>query len=53
MCSTFDLVISDYGTFGRTLGQFTYVNDAHGTTCWLDHVICSSDIKKMLYRLKF
>ena len=37
MCSTFDLVISDYGTFGRTSGQFTHVSDAHGTTSWLDH----------------
>ena len=45
MCSTFDLVISDYGTFGRTSGQFTHVSDAHGTTSWLDHVICSSDMQ--------
>ena len=45
MCSTFDLVISDYGTFGRTSGQSTHVSDAHGTTSWLDHVICSSDMQ--------
>ena len=45
MCSTFDLVISDYGTFGQTSGQFTHVSDAHGTTSWLDHVICSSDMQ--------
>ena len=45
MCSTFDLVISDYGTFRRTSGQFTHVSDAHGTTFWLDHVICSSDMQ--------
>ena len=44
MCSTFDLVISDYSTFGRTSGQLTHVSDAHGTTSWLDHVICSSDM---------
>ena len=34
MCSTFDLVISVFGTFGRTSVQFTYVSDAHGTTSW-------------------
>ena len=45
MCSTFDLVISDYGTFVRISGQFTHVSDAHGTTSWLDHVICSSDMQ--------
>ena len=45
MCSTFDLVISDYGTFGRTSGQFTHISDAHGTTSWLDHVICCSDMQ--------
>ena len=32
ICSTFDLVISDYGAFGRTSGQFINVSDAHGTT---------------------
>ena len=45
ICSTFDLVISDYGTIGRTSGQFTHVGDAHGTTSWLDQVICSSDMQ--------
>ena len=45
MCSRFDLVISGYETFGRTSGQFTHVNSAHGTTSWLDHVICSSDMQ--------
>ena len=47
MCSTFDLVrcISDYSAFDRTSGQFTHVSDAHGTTSWLDHVICSSDMQ--------
>ena len=52
MCSTFDLVISDYGTFGRTSGQFTHVSDAHGTTSWLDHVICSSDMQNNVVSIK-
>ena len=53
MCSTFDLVISDYGTFGQTSGQFTHVSDAHGTTSWLNHGIVALICKTMLYQLKF
>lgn len=29
-------------------GVFTYVSDAHGTTSWLDHVVCSGNVS---YRL--
>ena len=44
-CSSYDLSISDYDRYGRDSGQFTYVSDAHSTTSWLDHIICSHDVK--------
>ena len=37
------LIIADYEKYGRTSNQFTYVSDAHSTTSWLDHIICSFD----------
>ena len=45
-CDTLNLTISDYLIFGRFSGQFTHVSDAHNTTSWLDHVICSQDVQK-------
>ena len=42
-CSSYDLIISDYHRYGRDSGQFTYVSDAHNSTSWLDHIICSYD----------
>ena len=36
--------ISDYKFYGRDSGQFTYVSNAHSTTSWLDHIICSHGI---------
>ena len=36
----------DYCASGRTSScQFTHIRDANGTTSWLDHVICSSNMK--------
>ena len=29
-------------------GQYTRVSDAHNTTSWLDHIICSHDVQKKL-----
>ena len=29
-------------------GQFTYVSDAHSTTSWLDHIICSHGINSKI-----
>ena len=44
-CTSYDLsIISDYEFYGRDSGQFTYVSDAHSTTSWLDHIICSHGI---------
>ena len=44
LCSSYDLSISDYEFYGRDSGQFTYVSDAHSTTSWLHHIICSHGI---------
>ena len=44
MCNDQCLVVSDYEVFGRLSQQFTYVSDAHNTTSWLDHFICSYDL---------
>ena len=43
-CTDRGRIISDYQFFGRVSDQFTYVSDAHGTTSWLDHFICSHDL---------
>ena len=42
MCKIYQLVVSDYAVYGRNLGQYTYVSDAHCTTSWLDHVYMQS-----------
>ena len=44
MCRTLNLIISDYNVYDRESGQYTYVSDAHNTTSWLDHVLCSCDM---------
>ena len=48
MCVTLNRTISGYIIFGRFSGQFTHVSDAHNTTSWRDHVICSQDIQRKL-----
>ena len=48
MCKSHQLVVSDYAAFGRDSGQYTYVSDAHCTTSWLDHVLCSQDLRRKL-----
>ena len=49
LCRNLSLVISDCDYYGRTSGKFTHVSDAHGTTSWLDHVICSHDMQARLH----
>ena len=44
ICEQASLVVSDYMHLGRDSGCFTYVSDAHSTTSWLDHYICSHDL---------
>ena len=34
--------------FGRTSGTFTYVSDAHNSTSWLDHFICSHGVQSLV-----
>ena len=50
-CNNLSLVISDCMFYGRTSGKFTHVSDAHGTTSWLDHVICSQDMQARLHSI--
>ena len=44
MCDNTGLVISDYDKFGRTRETYTYVSDAHNSTSWLDHFICTHSV---------
>jgi len=37
--------ISDYELLGRESGTHTYVSDAHSTTSWLDHYVCSTSMR--------
>ena len=48
MCNNIGLVISDYETYGRTSETYTYVSDAHNSTSWLDHFICSHSVYSMV-----
>ena len=48
MCDTIGLVISDYDKFGRTCNTYTYVSDAHNSTSWLDHFICSHSVHSLI-----
>ena len=49
LCSNVSLLISDCDYYGRTSGKFTHVSNAHGTTSWLDHVICSHNMQARLH----
>ena len=49
LCSNLSLLISDCNYYGRTSGKFTHVSNAHSTTSWLDHVICSHDMQARLH----
>ena len=48
LCTHHKLIIADYEKYGRTSNQFTYVSDAHSTTSWPDHIICSFDFYSMI-----
>ena len=39
------LVLSDCNYYGCNSEMFTHVSDAHGTTSWLGHVLCSQDMQ--------
>ena len=52
MCNDQCLIISDYEVFGRLSKQFTYVRDAHGTTSWLEHFICSYDLHVNIFDMQ-
>ena len=43
LCTQHKLIISDYEKYGRTSNQFIYVSEAHSSTSWLDHILCSFD----------
>lgn len=48
MCKRSQLVVSDFQWFGKHSECFTYVSDAHMTTSWLDHYICSCDAHALI-----
>ena len=52
LCSAYELTISDYQRYGQGLGQFTYVSDAHNSTSWLDHIICSHNVHSKIQSIK-
>ena len=45
------LVISDYEMYGRSSIMYTYVSDAHGTTSWLDHYLCSGSLNNNIINI--
>ena len=48
LCANISLVISDYAIFGRASNTYMYVSDAHNSTSWLDHFICSHSVNSMI-----
>ena len=46
------MVISDKDPYGRDSEQFTYVSDAHSSTSWLDHIVCSHDVNTKINSIK-
>ena len=51
-CTDGEFIISDYAYFGRDFDKYTYVSDSHGTTSWLDHLICSHDLHSNIVEMK-
>ena len=48
LCGKHSLHMSDYSILCRSSGTFTYISDAHLTTLWLDHVLCSYNINLLI-----
>ncbi len=48
ICENTGLVISNYEMFDRASNTYTYVSDAHNSTSWLDHFICSHSVNSMI-----
>ena len=42
-CNSNNCIMSDKEILGVDLDTHTYVSDAHCTTSWLDHIVCSFD----------
>ena len=51
LCINLNFVIFDCDYYGRTSRKFTHVSNVHGTTSWLDHVICSHDMQARLHAI--
>jgi len=47
-CQSEHMTISDLVLLGSSSGTFTYVSAAHNTTSWLDHIVCSQDLHKLV-----
>ena len=43
-CQDENLALRDVSAFGPNSGTFTFISEAHNTSSWLDHVICSDEI---------
>ena len=41
-CLEHDYVLSDIDHLGALSGSFTFVSEAHGTTSWIDHCLCTT-----------
>ena len=41
-CLEHDYVLSDIDHLGAHSGSFAFVSEAHGTTSWLDHCLCTN-----------
>ena len=48
LCDRSHLVVSDTKWCGRDSNTSTYYSASHGTTSWLDHVICSHDTQSQI-----
>ena len=41
-------MLSDIDHLGALSGSFTFVSEAHGTTSWIDHCLCTNQVHASL-----
>ena len=48
-CLEHGYVLSDIDHLGADGGSFTFISEAHGTTSWIDHCLCTTQGHASLY----
>ena len=51
-CNDNNLILSDVKILGENSSTYTYVSDMSSMTRWLDHIICSQNVYKMIKSIR-